>query len=744
MFKESDETKDSDIIRQLGYCDAIISKVSSNLDTEEVEIPDSTDNPKFLQENNPQQKDVSKNLSGKNKISVAESTESKNENVCKICGEEFEDFLELMVHDCLYKDIEKESFHISEIFGHLLENKTSELVAENSANENISVSSKSKMSSPSCKISKEGTFESPSSATSKQLSSPSTKELKGIRSVTSSVASHKLQSSRRSFSAAITILPEKNSITRSKESHISQSQRSYIATIERPPEVEMLNRVYTNYSTYGAPSRCIPSSHTHEDKSSGRVMHSVPVNLFQLPRINTIQKVSDSSESVVIPGAINFDQPTRIYSTETYTGSSGIVMNPNSVNLQSSRIYNTKTHTDSSGIVMNPVPVNLFQLPQIYTIQKLSDSSKSLMIPGAINLDEPSRIYDTETYIDSSRIVMNPNPINLQSCRIYNTETLTDSSGIVKNPMPINLFQLPQIYTIQKLPDSSESLVIPGAINLDQPSQIYNTPTHTYSSGIVMNPDPVNIQSSWIYKPKTFTYSSLNKVIPEAVHFSPLPQLSNTETLKDSSGSVMNPTDVIVQPSRMYNTKTLPMLIKPSPVIDFKPPEIYDATIKTRSVRLNVIKSPKNSFPSSEDSTTGFKFCGAASHSQSPQSSTHSGDETFPRMKCREKYYAKFMSIDIPVQRPLKTYSKASIVSKESEKANCSESSLCSSTLDKLTPDIESGESKSLSFGTPMQLSPSLSACIKEFSEGSVNRETKDSSQLPQNPNILDKKISSN
>ncbi|GFY76096.1 hypothetical protein TNIN_295331 [Trichonephila inaurata madagascariensis] len=149
------------------------------------------------------------------------------------------------------------------------------------------------------------------------------------------------------------------------------------------------------------------------------------------------------------------------------------------------------------------------------------------------------------------------------------------------------------------------------------------------------------------------------------------------------------------------------------------------------------MKSPKNSSPSSHDSSRG-----ASCRSQSPSSS---GGGISPKKIWIKKYHDEYISFDqdIRTSTSFKLFSKDSINSKEVVKMNPSQSPLCSSiSEEKLTPETESGESKYLSFVTPKQLSPSISVCIKDFSEGFVNPESKYALQSPQNSNISDEKIS--
>ncbi|GFR05573.1 hypothetical protein TNCT_291831 [Trichonephila clavata] len=81
--------------------------------------------------------------------------------------------------------------------------------------------------------------------------------------------------------------------------------------------------------------------------------------------------------------------------------------------------------------------------------------------------------------------------------------------------------------------------------------------------------------------------------------------------------------------------------------------------------------------------------------------------------------------------------------SKESVKVNLSQLPMCSSiSAEKLTPEIESGESKPLSSETSKQLSPSFTDCIKDSSGSFVNPETKGASESPQCPKISDEKRS--
>ncbi|GFY76098.1 hypothetical protein TNIN_295351 [Trichonephila inaurata madagascariensis] len=203
--------------------------------------------------------------------SVAETEESEMEIVCKKCGEDFKD-----------DEGEKEK---------------SKLAAETSVNENISVSSTSKISSPCNKISQDDSSQSLPLATSKQLYSPSTKTLKGeaSRSRTSSVASHKLKSSKRSLPATTT----------------KSSERE---------EPKMVN---TNYPMYVTPPQSIESFQALKDNSLS-VRDSTVENLFEpckrtcsaigyssLPS-ECIKKDSVQSLTLATPEQRSFSSPQNI------------------------------------------------------------------------------------------------------------------------------------------------------------------------------------------------------------------------------------------------------------------------------------------------------------------------------------------------------------------------------------------------------------------------------------------------
>ncbi|GFY68785.1 hypothetical protein TNIN_21221 [Trichonephila inaurata madagascariensis] len=499
MSKEPDKTEDSDKIRQLAHGDGKISETLS-LDTEEVGIPDSTSKPKLSQENYPQKVDTSELKLEKNKTSVDETEKSKNEFDCKKCREGLKDFEGMTAHDSFHIENKKSSLHISKVFDHLQKKENSKLITQTSDNENISVSSTSKISSPSCKISEHDSLQLLPLAKSKQIYTPSINTLGGYssRSPTSSVESQKLQS-RRSFPLTKTMRSEVKKPKRvsnknlmyvkpprlimpkpSKElkddsdpddsasRDLSESYRtSCIANTNRPPDIEVPNRVFSNYPVDVTPPR--------------RVINHMPVNLFQSPQMYNTQTISAFAGNIVIPAPLNLDQSPRIYNTETLT---------------------------SSGTVIIPAPVNILQSRAIYITHVPSDSSGGVMSPNSV-ICQPSPIYSTEIISDSSGSVGNPSVVNLvQSPQLYNIQTFTDSSGSVMNPTPVNL-QSPRIYDTETCNDFSGNIVIPGSISFDQSPRLYNTETLTDTSESTKNPTPVNLfQTPEIKEPTTRTIST--------------------------------------------------------------------------------------------------------------------------------------------------------------------------------------------------------------------------------------------
>ncbi|GFT75283.1 hypothetical protein TNCV_951011 [Trichonephila clavipes] len=376
MFKESDEIEDSDKFWQTGQYEVKTCKTSSNLYTEKVEISDSTSNSKLSQEKHPQKEDISKNLSEKN-TSVAEAEESNKENVCKNCGENFKDFEGILAHNCLYKDIEKSSFHIFKVFDPLQENK-SKLAAENSFDGNISVSSTSKIS-PSSKISQDISSQSLSLAASKQIFSPSTKTLIGdsSRSLTSSVAPHKWNSSRISLPAFTTKHSE-------REEH---------------------NIAYTNYPMYVTPPQALPPFQALKHNSLN-VRDLTAENLLELHKSSCIsneyrslpseciKKDSVLSLTLATPEQRSFSSPQNIRvepsrsvtrSKESYNlqspGSFCIASTERLPEVEELSIVHTKyptfgtppriipsSHTrndESSRRVLKPIPVKIVQSPYL-------------------------------------------------------------------------------------------------------------------------------------------------------------------------------------------------------------------------------------------------------------------------------------------------------------------------------------------------------------------------------------------
>ncbi|GFQ64866.1 hypothetical protein TNCT_497911 [Trichonephila clavata] len=336
MSKNPDKNEDSGKIRQLRHRDGKISETLSKINSEELEILDLTSKPKLLQENHPQKEDTSENKSEKNKISLEEAEVCKNEFDCKKCGEGFKDFEGMAAHDCFYIGTNKSSLSIPKVFDQSQETVNLKLVAETSASENIA-------SSPSHKITEDDSPQSLSLTTFKHLSSPSIKTLKGDSSgrLTSSVVSHKLQSSRRSSPATKTRRSEneaskrvstkypvyatpprsirpskalkndslnfKNSATKNL---FERHRRSSIATTERSPEIEVPSKIYTKYPVYVTPPRSIcPSKELKNDSLNFK--NSATKNLFERHRRSSIATTERSPE-IEVPSKIYTKYPVYV------------------------------------------------------------------------------------------------------------------------------------------------------------------------------------------------------------------------------------------------------------------------------------------------------------------------------------------------------------------------------------------------------------------------------------------------
>ncbi|GFX99512.1 hypothetical protein TNCV_3039871 [Trichonephila clavipes] len=622
--------------------------------------------------------------------------------------------------------------------------KSFELETETPINKNISIASTSKLSSPPCKIYKKDSPESLSLTTYKQLSTPSSETRIGdsSRSLTGSVTSHKLPSSRKSFPSTTT----------------------------KHTKREVSKLFLHKYPTYVTPPRSIPSSQALKNDSL-RVKYSAIRNLFQPSKIfcSATGYTSPQSECIIKDSerSLEFDTPKQRPSSspQLFRGepSRNVTRLEVSQNLQSPRTsciastgspheievvervctkYLTHgTHPqsfpsshietgDSLRSLMGPMQVNLYQSNQKCSTEMLSDPSGCVRIPTAINIDQSPWIHSIETCTDSTGNVVIPVAIDLaQSPLLYNTETFTDSSGNLLNPAPVNLFQSSQINDTETFIDSSTNRMIPGAMNnFSQFPRYYKDEIIADSSGSVMNPIPLIFQTSHKNYPKSFSFSPVKVQNPASVNIFQSPYLYDA-TIKtsfpeiesekyDSPKSSPKP----VSPFKKSNKDSSKSVIDTT-LSEISPKKKFTQMEGERSdnypglVKVNVIKSPKNSSPS-YDSSIFFKFPGASRHSQSPLSPS-SGDGISPRKKWIKKYHDEACHKDIQKSSSFKTFSKDSINSKELVKMNPSLSPLCSSiSEEKLTLETESGE------------------------RSSVNPETVDASHSPKNPNISDKKRS--
>ncbi|GFR12764.1 hypothetical protein TNCT_467371 [Trichonephila clavata] len=680
----------------------------------------------------------------KNNTYACEAKENIYKYKCKSCGERFKSFEGKITHDCTYGVLEKVAEQLQKM-------KSPELPTETSIKKNISVGLTSKISSPPSKISKNDFPESMSPTTCKKLSSTKTPKADSSRSRINLFASDKLQSSRRSLPSTTTkhterkatkivynrypiyvtpprlippsqtlkdgSLSARDSATKNlfptrkrscsptenrslqtecikKDSvqsltlvtpkersssppdlfkgepsrilsrldasyNLQSSRRSCTAITRRPPEIEVVGRVYTKYPALGTPPRSISLSHTQKDDSSGSVMDPVPINLFQSHQMYNTEMFSDPSGSVRIPTAITLDQSPRIFSSET--------------------------STDSSGSKVIPAAVNLVQSPEIYDTETITDSSANRMIPGTVITYSPSqlpRYYNVETLSDSSGSVMNPTSLIVETSCKYTTKSIPCSSGRILKPPPVDIFQSPYLY------DATVKTISP------------QTDLKKYDSLI----------SSTFANPKP-AYSSFKMLSKDF--------------------------------SRSFITTAVDSSYQSSQGCNISPKEKFPQTERKSFVNIPAFETWTKSSPSSDDSSIFFNFSGASLRSQS-QSPNSSEEEISPRKKWNKKNYAKYISFHKPIKpSSLKPFSKDSIESKESVKVNLSQLPMCSSiSAEKLTPEIESGESKPLSSETSKQLSPSFTACIKDSSGSFVNPETKGASESPQCPKISDEKRS--
>ncbi|GFY68687.1 hypothetical protein TNIN_197021 [Trichonephila inaurata madagascariensis] len=293
--------------------------------------------------------------------------------------------------------------------------------------------------------------------------------------------------------------------------------------------------------------------------------------------------------------------------------------------------------------------------------------------------------------------------------------------------------------------------MIPGAVNFPQSPWYYEGEIIDYSSGSVMNPTPQILETYREYSTRSLYFPPVHVLNPAPVNIFQSPYLYDG-TIKTSSPEIESEK----YDSPKYSTFSSPKPVSPfkksnegssgsvvgTRIFDVSPEEEFPQTEGERSdnypgfVRTKVIKSPKQSSPSSHDSSSFFKFPGTSRRSQSPSSS---GDGISPRKKWIKKYHDEY----IPTSLSFEPFSKDSIYSKELVKMNPSQSPSTSTiSEEKLTPETESGESQYLSFGTPKKLSPSFRAHDKDSSGGAVNPETVEASHSPKNPNISDEKRS--
>ncbi|GFU92344.1 hypothetical protein TNCV_443981 [Trichonephila clavipes] len=685
MSKESDKTEKFDNIRPLGHCDGKVSETSTNLDNVEVEILYSTINQKLSEENHPQKEAFSEKVPGKDKTFV-DKAEEKIQFDCKRCGEIFKDFQDVIVHDCPHKETKQIPSKMKTMFDLLHQKKLPEHEKHTSVKENISVSSTVKLSSLPCTISKDDSppfleYQSKNNKTHARKAEEKTRIGDSSRSLTGSVTSHKLPSSRKSFPSTTT----------------------------KHTKREVSKLFLHKYPTYVTPPRSIPSSQALKNDSL-RVKYSAIRNLFQPNKIfcSATGYTSPQSECIIKDSerSLEFDTPKQRPSSspQLFRGepSRNVTRLEVSQNLQSPR---------TSCIASTGSPHEIEVVERVCT---------KYLTHGTHPQSFPSSHIETG---DSLRSLMGPMLVNLyQSNQKCSTEMLSDPSGCVRIPTAINIDQSPWIHSIETCTDSTGNVVIPVAIDLAQSPLLYNTETFTDSSGNLLNPAPVNLfQSSQINDTETFIDSSTNRMIPGAMNnFSQFPRYYKDEIIADSSGSVMNPIPLIFQTSHKNYPKSfsfLPVKVQnPASVNIFQSPYLYDATIKTsfpeiesekydspksspkpvspfkksnkdssksvidttlseispkRSLRrwkekrsdnypglvkVNVIKSPKNSSPS-YDSSIFFKFPGASRHSQSPLSPS-SGNGISPRKKWIKKYHDEACHKDIQKSSSFKTFSK--------------------------------------------------------------------------------------
>ncbi|GFY68691.1 hypothetical protein TNIN_197061 [Trichonephila inaurata madagascariensis] len=155
------------------------------------------------------------------------------------------------------------------------------------------------------------------------------------------------------------------------------------------------------------------------------------------------------------------------------------------------------------------------------------------------------------------------------------------------------------------LTDTSGSSTYPAPINRFQSTQTYEATTK-------ISP---KTESKKYSIPKSLTFTSPRPTSPSLKELLPALNESLLNTTKDSSFQL-----------------SLDSNISPK------------ETEKERSDNFPTFVSPKNSSPSSEDSSGVFKIPAsrAPRHSQSPQSSTSSGEETCPGMKWKNRYIVKY------------------------------------------------------------------------------------------------------
>ncbi|GFX99508.1 hypothetical protein TNCV_3039831 [Trichonephila clavipes] len=712
MPKKLDKTKDSDKIRQIRprqfqTPNAPYFQYSPNNTIAEIEILDLINNPRLSEENNPQKENIPENKLEKDEACGVETEERKNEFDCKKCGERFTDFEGVIAHSCPHKEPKEIMLDMPTIFDLLWEKQLSEQESENSPDESIR--------------------------------GDSSKNRK------SSVASHKLLASRRSLPSTRTIRSEKEMTkTRSDKYPLhATSSRSFPSTpalkdypliirdsaAKKPFQLRGKSCIDTGYKT--PQSECIKKDSTQSltlvtpkqrTSSSQQLFRGEPSR--SITRLEISHNLQSPRASCVSPT----QKPEKIEVIERFHAEYPTYKeHPRSF---------PSSHTekdDSFRSLTDPMPVNLYQSNQKYNTEMLSDPSGSVRIPRVINLDQSPWIYSNETFTDSPNRVINPSTLNILRSPLDHTKQMAyDSLEGVKNPTPV-VFQPSRIYSAKKINYPSESVKNKGVLFSPSP-QKYDTRMLTDSSASSTYPAAENIfQSTRTYDaaikispgteskkcstPKSLTFTSPRPTSPSFKELMPLLEESLLNTTQDSTFQLSLDSNISPKESE-----------------------------KERSDNFLTFVSPKNS-SSSDDSSRVFKTPAprASRHSQSTLSSTSSGEETCPRMKCEKKYIVKNMYKTKSVRTSFswRTFSKGSVGSKQLGKVKGSQSRLCSSVpKKKITPKIQSGKSKFLSFRKPKPLSSSATACITDSSEGSISPEAKIASLSPQSPNTSDEIIS--